>query len=65
MSSSKLKWLMVGGVAYGALLSGVAYAQDAETAVEEVVVTGSRIARPDYVANSPIVSVGQAAIENT
>lgn len=57
---------MVGGVAYGALLSGVAYAQeDASVAVEEVVVTGSRIARPDYVANSPIVSVGQAAIENT
>ncbi|CAN7258999.1 TonB-dependent receptor [Phenylobacterium sp. LjRoot164] len=66
MNSSSLKWLMVGGVAYGALLAGgVAQAQDATTAVEEVVVTGSRIARPDYVANSPIVSVGQAAIENT
>lgn len=65
MKSSSLKWLMAGGVAYGALLAGgAAYAQDA-TAVEEVVVTGSRIARPDYVANSPIVSVGQAAIENT
>ena len=57
---------MAGGVAYCALLAGgVAYAQEGETAVEEVVVTGSRIARPDYVANSPIVSVGQAAIENT
>ncbi len=32
---------------------------------EDIVVTGSRIARPDYVANSPIVSVGSAAIENT
>lgn len=59
---------MVGGCAYGALLAGAAQAQTAEAsgvAVEEVVVTGSRIARPDYVANSPIVSVGQAAIENT
>ena len=66
MKSSSLKWLMAGGVAYSALLAGsVAYAQEGETAVEEVVVTGSRIARPDYVANSPIVSVGQAAIENT
>ena len=30
----------------------------------EVVVTGSRIARRDYVADSPIVSVGPKAIEN-
>lgn len=32
---------------------------------DEIVVTGSRISRPDYVSNSPIVSVGIAAIENT
>ena len=30
----------------------------------EVVVTGSRIARRDYVADSPIVSVGPKAVEN-
>lgn len=67
MNSSSLKWLMAGSCAIGALLSGAAQAQttEAEVAVEEVIVTGSRIARPDYVANSPIVSVGQAAIENT
>jgi len=66
MKSSSLKWLMAGGVAYSALLAGgVAQAQESGVAVEEVVVTGSRIARPDYIANSPIVSVGQAAIENT
>lgn len=67
MNSSSLKWLMAGSCAIGALLAGAAQAQttEAEVAVEEVVVTGSRIARPDYVANSPIVSVGQAAIENT
>ena len=33
--------------------------------VGEVVVTGSRIARRDYVADSPIVSIGPKAIENT
>jgi outer membrane receptor protein involved in Fe transport len=31
----------------------------------EVVVTGSRIARPDYVANSPIVSLSSDTLENT
>lgn len=68
MNSNSLKWLMVGSVAYGALLAGAAQAQTADegsVAVEEVVVTGSRIARPDYVANSPIVSVGAEAIQNT
>jgi iron complex outermembrane recepter protein len=67
MNSRSLKWLMVGGVAYGALLAGVAQAQTADgaAAVEEVVVTGSRIARQDYAANSPIISVGQEAIQNT
>ena len=38
---------------------------DNGTTVGEVVVTGSRIARRDYVADSPIVSVGPKAIENT
>nr|WP_253201310.1 TonB-dependent receptor [Sphingomonas quercus] len=32
---------------------------------EEIVVTGSLISRPDYQANSPIVSVGEAALANT
>ncbi|MCP5144516.1 MAG: TonB-dependent receptor [Gammaproteobacteria bacterium] len=32
---------------------------------EEIVVTGSRIARPDYVANSPIVTVSTETFENT
>ncbi|HEY9236474.1 MAG TPA: TonB-dependent receptor [Phenylobacterium sp.] len=58
---------MAGGVAYGALMAGVAQAQTASgtASVEEVVVTGSRIARQDYAANSPIISVGQEAIQNT
>lgn len=38
---------------------------DDAAAVEEVVVTGSRIARRDYVSNSPIVTMGQDAIEKT
>ncbi len=64
---------MAGGCAYGALMIGAAgaYAQEAAPAPEEpqaveaVVVTGSRIARQDYVANSPIQTVGAAAIEAT
>lgn len=62
--------MMAGGCAYGALMLGVAHAQEAAApeepqAVEAVVVTGSRIARQDYVANSPIQTVGAAAIEAT
>jgi iron complex outermembrane receptor protein len=43
-----------------------AYAQDAEpTEVEGIVVTGSRIVRQDYVANSPIATVtGEQAVQN-
>ncbi|PCG09565.1 TonB-dependent receptor [Sphingomonas ginsenosidimutans] len=37
----------------------------APSAGEEIVITGSRIARPDYVANSPIVSLSQDTLENT
>lgn len=38
---------------------------DEATEIEEVVVTGSRIARQDYVANSPIVTVGQEQFQDT
>ncbi|MFT4253225.1 MAG: TonB-dependent receptor, partial [Caulobacter sp.] len=45
----------------------LAHAQttDEPAAVEEVVVTGSRIARRDYVSNSPIMTMDQGAIEKT
>jgi iron complex outermembrane recepter protein len=33
--------------------------------LQEVVVTGSRIARPDYAANSPIVTVGDEILKNS
>ncbi|PXA86710.1 TonB-dependent receptor [Caulobacter sp. D4A] len=42
-----------------------AQTKDEPAAVEEVVVTGSRIARRDYVSNSPIMTMDQAAIEKT
>ncbi|KAK0351701.1 hypothetical protein LTR94_023913 [Friedmanniomyces endolithicus] len=67
-----LRSLLVASCAYGALAATSALAQEvpveeeAQAAqVDEIVVTGSRIARPDYVANSPIVSVSAEAIENT
>lgn len=49
----------------GATLLGGYAAQvwAAEEALEEVQVTGSRITRKDYVANSPFVSVDSAALE--
>ena len=39
-----------------------AVAAPAETTVEEVIVTGSRIARRDFQSSSPIVTVGQEAL---
>lgn len=56
---------MICGVAFAALATAApAFAQD-EGTVDAVVVTGSRIARPDYVSASPIVSVGQEALQKT
>ena len=49
-------------------LSGAAHAQEAAGAggqVQEVVVTGSRIARRDYVAQTPIVTVNSEALKTT
>jgi iron complex outermembrane receptor protein len=39
--------------------------QGTDAPVEEVTVTGSRISRSDYVANSPIVSLSSDTLENT
>jgi len=47
-------------------MSGAVYAQDDEAAsLDEVVVTGSRIKRPDYLGNSPITSVSAEQITLT
>ena len=56
------------GLLLGAALFGsVATAQQpaGQQQLEEVVVTGSRIVRRDFEANSPITTVDQALIENT
>ena len=61
MRSRLLASTMICGAAFAA--AGAAYAQDAE--VTEVVVTGSRIVRQDYVANSPISTVtGDQTVAN-
>ena len=47
---------------------GLTLAQDTSAeapGLEEVVVTGSRIARQDYVAESPIVTVGEGLVKNS
>lgn len=56
---------MICGTALAAFATATpAFAQD-ETEVEAVVVTGSRIARQDYVANSPIATVtGEQVVAN-
>jgi iron complex outermembrane receptor protein len=40
-------------------------AEDKPTEVEAIIITGSRIARQDYVAASPIVTVGAADVQRT
>ena len=64
--------VLVGSTAMlaGLALAGRSYAQSASsngssTSVGEVVVTGSRIARRDFTANSPIVTVTSQAFQNT
>lgn len=62
--------LLVTSAIVPCLMGGSAWAQAADArpdtaVVEEVVITGSRIARPDYSSPSPIVSVGAAAIQQS
>jgi len=59
--------LATASVAALCLAAQTAHAQESEEEglVEEVVVTGSLISRPDYVANSPVTSITANAIENT
>ena len=61
--------LLAGGASSFALATPVV-AQDgasvsADNAGPAIVLTGSRIARPDYSSNSPTVSVDEALLENT
>ncbi|WP_235911497.1 TonB-dependent receptor plug domain-containing protein [Croceibacterium soli] len=63
--------LVCSSAAWAASFAGTAYAQDAEVAAEaavepgeSIVVTGSRIQRRDYEANSPIVTANEELLEN-
>lgn len=58
-ASSLRRRLLLSSMICGVAVAGAAQAQDAapEAAVTELVVTGTRITRPDYVAASPTVSV--------
>jgi iron complex outermembrane receptor protein len=65
---SKTLWHGRSRMAIAALLVELATpgaARGQETVLEEVIVTGSRIARPDFISASPIVSVTEAAFEQT
>jgi iron complex outermembrane recepter protein len=62
-------WLTTGSIAALVFGSGAAHAQQMPPAegevgvLGEVVVTGSRIARQDYVADSPVVTLSAAAVQ--
>ncbi|MDG2523372.1 TonB-dependent receptor [Caulobacter segnis] len=55
---------MICGAAFMAMSATTAYAQD-DVAVEEIVVTGSRIARPDLVSTSPVATVGEQDLKQS
>lgn len=67
MGHHRSRVLLLASTSLTVLLASTAQAQDAkptnEQAIEEVVVTGSRISRRDYVSESPIVTVSKAKIE--
>ncbi len=64
LRSRLLRSTMLTGFAAAAVTSAntAAIAQDDE-ATDEVFVTGSRLARKDFIANSPVTTIGQEAIE--
>jgi len=53
------------GVIAPAVVASPAFAQEAPSAVEEIVVTGSRIARPDLTSSSPVASVGEKELQQS
>jgi iron complex outermembrane recepter protein len=57
--------LMASTVLGALMIAAPAYAQQDETAVEELVVTGSRIARQDLTSVSPVATVGEQELENS
>jgi len=61
--SALLAGAALGVIALPAAVSAPAAAQDAPAALEEIIITGSRIARPNLNAASPIYSLGEAEID--
>ncbi|WP_369060533.1 TonB-dependent receptor plug domain-containing protein [Caulobacter sp. 73W] len=55
---------MICDAAFLAMSATAAHAQD-DTFIEEIVVTGSRIARPDLVSSSPIATVGEQELKQS
>lgn len=62
-SARSIRGLLMAGAAIGAVMTSAAPALAQE--IEEIVVTGSRIARQDYLANSPITTVSAESFQNT
>ncbi|MEO5707405.1 MAG: TonB-dependent receptor [Alteraurantiacibacter sp.] len=59
------KALLLAGGASSIIVAFPVMAQDAADEEDRIVVTGSRITRQDYEANSPIVTVGAELLENS
>ncbi|MES2699993.1 MAG: TonB-dependent receptor [Pseudomonadota bacterium] len=59
------KAVLLAGGASSIVVAMPAMAQDAADEEDRIVVTGSRISRQDYEANSPIVTVGADLLENS
>ena len=57
--------LLVSALAIVPVGSAVAQDQEGESVLEEVVVTGSRIVRQDFTANSPIQTVDETLFDET
>lgn len=53
------------GLALAAATPWVAYAQEAQDTLEEVIVTGSRIARPELESTTPILALGDEQLRAT
>ncbi|MFT4250925.1 MAG: TonB-dependent receptor plug domain-containing protein, partial [Caulobacter sp.] len=53
------------GVISPIVVASPAFAQEEPAAVEEIVVTGSRIARPDLTSSSPVATVGEKELQQS
>ena len=53
------------GALSAVMAAPVAYAAEGDQVIEEVVVTGSRIAKKDFISNAPVTTVGQEQFQLT